>query len=330
MSRGFVVALLMVAAGDVDGAHAAAEDGKSRSVPDLRWEPTARFLTEKLEYAPNAFQRPLRYDVLGWAGGAYNRVFLKSEGTQSTRSTEGDTELQVLYGRLISPYWDFQIGGRVDVFYGPTPRVRVLAAIGVQGLAPGWFEIEPTLFVSQRGDVSAELVTSYDLYLTQRLVMQPRLDLGFAVQAVPEFGTGSGITNFELGLRMRYEFLREVAPYVGVASGSSVTVSGGSRSNSARGTRAVLPRDPAPGKNDRACASGTSTETSWSTADGGAHPLASRNGSRTVSRLSAFTLRARLPAPNRGRHGTRISAPRLIHLPVKLAATNSPDGFRNT
>jgi copper resistance protein B len=184
----------------------------------MEWGTTAFVLSEVLEYAPGGTGRPIRYDLLGWVGGPLNRVWAKAEGEQSTRSREGATELQLLYGRLISPFWDAQVGLRLDLGYGDGERnSRILAALGVQGLAPGWFEVEPSLFISQHGDVSASVTASYDLLLTQRLVAEPRVEVDAAVQDVPEFGVGSGLGVLELGLRVRYELLRELAPYLGIS-----------------------------------------------------------------------------------------------------------------
>ena len=184
----------------------------------MEWGWEGFLLSEVLDYAPADDNRPIRYDLLGWVGGPWNRLWAKAEGVQSTSSGEGDTELQLLYGRLISPFWDLQAGVRMDIGYGDTSsEARASAALGLQGLAPGWFEVEPTLFVSQAGDVAASFEASYDLLLTQRLVAQPRLETSVAIQSVPEFGVGSGINGVELGLRLRYEIWRELAPYVGVS-----------------------------------------------------------------------------------------------------------------
>lgn len=87
---------------------------------------------------------------------------------------------------------------------------------GLEGLAPYWFELAPALFVSEHGDISARLAATYDVLLTQRLILQPRLDLNAALQDAPKFGVGSGLNNVEAGLRLRYEIRREFAPYVGV------------------------------------------------------------------------------------------------------------------
>jgi copper resistance protein B len=181
------------------------------------WGREVYVLTEVLELAPDLDARPARYDLLAWAGGAVNRGWFKADGEHATRGESGEAELQLLYGRLITPFWDAQIGLRFDVTYGNDDRrTRTHLAVGLQGLAPGWFELEPTLLVSQHGDVSANLTASYDLLFTQRLVLQPRLETRAAIQDVPEFRVGSGFNDVELALRARYELRREFAPYVGM------------------------------------------------------------------------------------------------------------------
>jgi copper resistance protein B len=93
---------------------------------------------------------------------------------------------------------------------------RKLLALGFEGLSPYWFEMEPMLYVSSKGRVSGRFTTSIDLYATQRLILQPRVETNFAVQQVRELGIGAGVNNVELGARMRYEMRRELAPYVGL------------------------------------------------------------------------------------------------------------------
>jgi len=160
----------------------------------------------------------MRWDVVGWYGGDYNRAWLKAEGDWRIADERGgEAEVQALYGRLIAPFWDVQLGVRYDQFSGAGfDRSRGFAVIGLQGLAPYWFELEPALFISQEGDVSARLTTTYDVPLAQRLFLQPRLDLDAAVQSVEKFGVGEGLNTTGLGLRLRYEIVREFAPYVGV------------------------------------------------------------------------------------------------------------------
>jgi copper resistance protein B len=132
--------------------------------------------------------------------------------TGEEKFEEAQTEL--FYSRNIGSFWDAQIGVRHD--FKPDPD-RTFAALGVQGLAPYWFELEATAYVSEDGDISAALEAEYDLILSQRLILQPRFETSIALQAVEEYGVGQGINDIELGLRLRYEIRREFAPYIGVS-----------------------------------------------------------------------------------------------------------------
>lgn len=181
--------------------------------------PFRSVLFDVLEYRAGEGADFARWDVLGWYGGDYQRLWFKSQGSRNFPSRlGGDAEVQVLYGRLIAPFFDFQAGLRYDRQWGPDgSRGRALAAIGVQGLAPYRFEVEPTLFVSQNGDVSARFTASQDILFTQRLILQPRFETNAAVQTVRRFGVGRGLNDVEAGLRLRYELRREFAPYIGVS-----------------------------------------------------------------------------------------------------------------
>ncbi len=173
---------------------------------------------DRFEFSTGEAPDALHLDAQGWYGGDRDKFWWKVEGTHQTQgATAGEGELQALYSRLVAPFWDFQAGLRYDRTWGPGPdRGRAFAVIGFEGLAPFWFEVEPALFVSEHGDISARISTTYDALLTQRLVLQPRLDMNVAVQGVPKFGVSHGFNNVELGLRLRYEIRREFAPYVGV------------------------------------------------------------------------------------------------------------------
>ena len=179
------------------------------------------FLSEIFEYQWNKGEEEARWDVFGWHGGDYNRLWIKSEGNASTGKRSGEGDFQLLYGRLISRYFDFQAGLRYEQLWNDdeSDHSRGSAAIGFQGLAPYYFDIEPTLFVSQDGDVSARFTGSYDILLTQRLIVQPRIEGSAAAQDNEKFGVGSGLNNIEAGLRFRYELQRELAPYIGVNYG---------------------------------------------------------------------------------------------------------------
>jgi len=166
---------------------------------------------------------PVRWDAEGWIGGDWNKLWFKSEGEQRTATGGGEAEVQALFSRLITPFWDFQVGLRVDGEYGgEVDRMRGLLAVGIEGLAPYWFDVEAALFVSHTGDISLRATSSYDLLITQRLIFQPRVEVNAAVQEVPEFGIGSGLNDFDLGWRLRYELRREFAPYVGISWGRQV------------------------------------------------------------------------------------------------------------
>jgi copper resistance protein B len=159
------------------------------------------------------------WDTQGWYGGDINKLWFKAEGEYSFGTDEiEDAELQALWSRAISPYFDFQAGVRYDF----EPGGRTHTVVGVQGLAPYWFELDAAAFVSTKGDVTARIEAEYEFLLSQRLILQPRAEINLSAQDIPELQIGSGITNIEAGLRLRYEFVREFAPYIGVAWQSSL------------------------------------------------------------------------------------------------------------
>lgn len=153
------------------------------------------------------------WEAQGWIGTDYDKLVLKSEGEQPLDAPLENAEVQVLYSRLISDFFDVQAGMRYD--FEPDPE-RAYAVLGLQGLAPQFFEVDTALFVSEKGDVSARFEAEYELLITQRLVLQPMAEVNVGVQEVEELGLGSGPTDIELGLRLRYEITREFAPYIGV------------------------------------------------------------------------------------------------------------------
>ena len=155
-----------------------------------------------------------RWDGEAWVGGDIDRLVLKSEGEGSFRRGVDSAEAQALYSHAIGPYFNLQAGVRHD--FQPSPT-RTYATVGVEGLAPYMFDTEAALFLSTKGDVLARAEGWYDERITQRLILQPRVEFNFAAQDVPEDRIGAGLTDAELGLRLRYEIKREFAPYVGVS-----------------------------------------------------------------------------------------------------------------
>ncbi|MBK3404970.1 copper resistance protein B [Methylorubrum populi] len=188
--------------------------------PDQQIYYNVRF--DKLEVKPQSGRYGYEWDAEAWVGTDYDKLFVKTEGFNNggaARSAFGraarweSAEFQVLYSRLISYFFDFQVGVRQTI----EPISRTYAVFGVEGLAPGLFELDTQAFISQKGEVSGRLNAWYDVLLTNRLVLQPRFDVNVSAQRVPELSTGRGFTDFELSARLRYEFTREFAPYVGVS-----------------------------------------------------------------------------------------------------------------
>lgn len=155
-----------------------------------------------------------RWDGEGWFGGDVNRFVIKTEGEGAVRGGVESAEVQTLYSRAIDPWFNLQAGLRHDFKPGPS---RTYATIGFEGIAPYWLEVEGALFLSDKGNLLARLEGYYDQRITQKLILQPRVELNFAAQDVRANGIGSGLSEAELGLRLRYEIKREFAPYVGIS-----------------------------------------------------------------------------------------------------------------
>lgn len=176
-------------------------------------------LADVLEYRPARDGGDFRWDVEGWRGGDFNRLWFKSEGERDTAfKADYDIDLQLLYGRFIKKYYDFQVGVRVETqsFRGANVT-RAHAVIGIEGLVPYRYEFESALFISHQGDVSGRVSFTRDFLLTQRWILQPRFEANMAAQRVARFTTGKGLSNIESGLRLRYETRRKFGPYVGIS-----------------------------------------------------------------------------------------------------------------
>lgn len=171
-------------------------------------------LLDRFEYGDSDDGNSRLWDAQGWYGGDYNKLWIKTEGEGPTGESLEVAETQLLYNRTFSPFWGWQTGFRYDI--RPGEEDVAYAVFGLQGLAPQWFESDVALFVSEDGDASLRGEFEYDLLLTQRLKLQPRLEFNVSAEDVPALGVGSGLSNTEAGLRLRYEIRRELAPYVGV------------------------------------------------------------------------------------------------------------------
>jgi copper resistance protein B len=148
----------------------------------------------------------------GWVGQDLDKLWFKTEAERADGETE-EAELQALYSRAVAPNWDLQLGLRKD--FRPEPS-RNWAVIGAQGLAPYFFEINTALFIGENGRTAVRLEAEYELLLTQRLILTPQVEANFYGQNDRDLGVGSGLSDMEAGLRLRYEIRREFAPYIGV------------------------------------------------------------------------------------------------------------------
>jgi copper resistance protein B len=169
-------------------------------------------LLDNLEVMRVDGKTSIRYDLEAWFGRTYDRAVLKAEGEiESGEIAEGRTEL--LWGHAVAPYWDAQLGLRHDSGEGPN---RSWLAFGVEGLAPYWFELEITGYLGESSRSALRVDASYDMPITQRLVLQPRIEANFYGKDDIARGLGSGLSDISAALRLRYEFRRELAPYLGI------------------------------------------------------------------------------------------------------------------
>lgn len=171
---------------------------------------------DEMEVQATGDENAIEYDGEAWIGGDLHRIWFKAAGEQSTRGSAGDVEVQGLYSRTLTPFWNLQTGLRLDHRYGDAPgATRAHAVLGLEGLAPYWFETEAFVYLSDDGDVSARFEASYETLLSQRLIVESAFETNVAFQDVPDFALASGFNDVELGARLRYEFVREFAPYIG-------------------------------------------------------------------------------------------------------------------
>ena len=173
----------------------------------------SQLMLDRLEYRAHKGANGYAWEGEGWIGGDINRFAFKTEGEGEVGGPLESAEVQALYSRALNPWFNVEAGVRQD--FRPQPQ-RTYAVVGIEGLAPYWFEVGAQAFLSNKGDAHLRLEGSYDQRITQRLILQPAAEMNVAAQDVPELGIGSGISDIELGLRLRYEFAREFAPYVGV------------------------------------------------------------------------------------------------------------------
>lgn len=169
-------------------------------------------MIDRLEYFDGREENGTAIDAQAWYGRDFNKLWINLEG-ERVQGRLQDLRSEALWDHAVSAYWDSQLGIRHDSGIGPG---RTWAAFGVQGLAPYWFEVAATAYVGQGGRSAVRFEADYDVLLSQRLILQPRLETNLYGRDDAQREIGSGLSNAEFGLRLRYEFSRQFAPYVGV------------------------------------------------------------------------------------------------------------------
>lgn len=199
----------IVTAADRLAAFPPIDHGAMEHAPEIH----SMLLVNRLEHWDGQHGTGQAWEASGWVGGNINRLWLRSEGERSDGRT-GSADLEVMYGRSVSPWWDVLVGVKHD--FRPADS-RTWAAFGIQGLAPYKFETSATAYVGEGGQVAATVEVEYELLLTNRLILQPLVEARFSAKDEPEYGNGSGLNKVEAGLRLRYEFSRRFAPYIGIS-----------------------------------------------------------------------------------------------------------------
>lgn len=172
------------------------------------------FQTDRLEYRSSDSEDAALWDINAWYGGRINRLWIKSEAEYSLdHGAFEEARVEALWSRAITPYFDLQ-GGIAHDFEDGNGRTHAVAAL--QGLAPYWFEVDVSAYLSNRGELTGSAEAEYELLLTQRLILQPRAELAWSAEDMPSLETGAGLTSIEAGVRLRYEIVRQFAPYVGI------------------------------------------------------------------------------------------------------------------
>ena len=174
--------------------------------------PLGMLLIDQLETFHGKDGNGQSWEAQGWYGNDTNKLWIRTEGDRS-RGNLKDGDVEAFWNRSVATYWSTQFGLRHELGEGPS---RNWAAFGIQGLAPYWFELEATAYAGPAGRTAARLRAEYELLFTQRLILQPEFEVNAYGKSDPGRRIGSGLSDAQLGLRLRYEIRRQFAPYVGV------------------------------------------------------------------------------------------------------------------
>jgi copper resistance protein B len=212
-------------AADSGGPTHVAPDPPKESVPPMSYKHMASMMQmddrervgavqlDQFEWRNTQEGNAVVWEAQAWYGNDHDKLWVKSEGERIAGATQG-ARADVLWDRLLSRWWNLQAGVRQDFGMGPS---RTWAAVGLQGLAPYWIDVEATFYVGEQGRTALRFKSEYDLLLTQRLILQPEAEIELYGKSDPEKQIGSGLSDLDLGFRLRYEIRRELAPYAGLA-----------------------------------------------------------------------------------------------------------------
>ncbi len=207
--RSVIAASLLLLAGLNQSVATGADRGHAHMNDDPL---VGMFLVDELEWQGASPDDALVWNVSAWLGRDTGRLLFRSEGEMTGGDVE-DSRSELLWSKPIAAWWDLVGGVRQDAGTGPG---RSYGLIGVQGLAPYRFHVEADLFAGEQGQFGVRLESQYEILLTNRLILQPRAELQAFGKDDVATGVGSGLSQLEVGLRLRYEIRREFAPYLGV------------------------------------------------------------------------------------------------------------------
>jgi len=172
----------------------------------------ATVMVDNLEYQFND-EKTIAWDSYAYVGYDLNKIYIYSEGEKANEVSYAESENQLVYSRAISPFWDIQLG----VGYDKVEKSdQTWGVVGIQGLAPYFFETRAVVLVNKDGNIGLRVEAEYEALLSQKLILTPSVGIAAYTKENAEMGLGSGLSNLTLGARLRYEFVREFAPYLGV------------------------------------------------------------------------------------------------------------------
>lgn len=185
--------------------------------PEMDAMPVASLSVDQLEQRFDGGEQHLAWEVEGWYGNDLHRLVLQNRGERDENGRERSSETLLLYRRMASEFFDWQVGLRHDDQAEPGHKgpKRSYAVLGFTGLAPQWIELDTKLFVSERGDPSLRIESEYELRLSQRWVLEPKLEYQLALADDRALGVGAGGSELEVGLRLHYRINPQFSPYVG-------------------------------------------------------------------------------------------------------------------